>query len=145
MADGEYVIRMILLMPTAAVSAVRTLLQHADFDPGEDANLQVSGYSASGNVPYTHWLVNGAYTLRQFKRFVIWLAGRLSLTVPDNWDDMTPAQKLNWINSRRSTIRQQTGVVFWAGRNDDSNPPDPQLALDLVGVKRNLRLPPLYE
>lgn len=131
-----YMVRVVLLAPSNRRAILRTLLSHGDFDPADTANELLSGYNnTTGLPPFTHWLYNGAHTVHQFKRFVLWVCEQLSVSLPADFDDRTPDQKLDFLNSRRAMILSQTGVRFFCLRNDQEWPDFDALLLQ-QGFKR---------
>lgn len=134
----NHLVRLLALVPAARQNAVNNWVK-ANLDP-TGANWLRVGLSPTGNAPATFYLFNAALTVPQFKLLAAQLLQMASISLPNDFDSMTLAEKFTWFRAQIPTIRTATGIRLRVFNNDAAwdNPNDELAAAGLKPVETPL-------
>lgn len=147
MASGDWVFRIILIVPVGAkLTNIVAFLVNQNIDPTTTA-AKWPGLSASGNTPVTHRWWNGAVTKAEAKLIIDELIDRVNAQQPGTltkktaaeWAAMTHAEARAWLNSIRNAVWSVFAVVvLLAVQIDVWDDPDVVLAAVPSGALKRI-------
>lgn len=124
--------RLLVIVPAARVAGLNAFIK-AGIDP-TGGDWFTPNLSANGQLPATHAWASAAATEGQAKAFAQRVCQQASITLPDDWDTKTRAQKLAWVLSVRDQVYSTIGV-YVAPMINDGVWTDPQDALTATGLQ----------